>query len=1134
MILFTILQPVLLRRFIEFLSSKAASSTEGYGLLGAYAIVYIGLAVSNAWYYHQVFKFITVTRAGLISLLFNKTIQLNIGSDKSSSVTMMSTDIERISMGMRSVHDIWANVIQVGISAWLLEVEVGAAVVFPIVIPVFCTIGAAMVSGGAGRQQEEWMGKIEKRLHVTTQSLSSVKELRMSGLTHMVMDMIQALRDSELASAAKYRWFEISAMIMGFTPVMISPVLTFAVYIAVSRADHTPLDVTRMFVSLSYLTLISQPLSMLLQAAPQLASMVACFTRIQEFIKQEAKMEDTDASSGMLLPADTEKKEKGGSFELKAQSVAWHDADNEKQEAILRNIDISFPQGKVIMIIGPVGCGKTTLLKALLGEVDIINGSSRLRRGAVAYCDQTPWIINGTLKKNVVMFSPEDDTFYNSVIDACALRSDLAQFPAGDQSNVGSTGITLSGGQKQRICLARALFARQSVNVLDDVLSGLDATTEMSVARNVFGPEGLVRKDDASTTTIIATHSVQLAPLMDHIVCLGPEGQVVQQGSFQELSQQDGYLKSLGIDFTNNIITTTTPLHSCSTSVSDVTTSEGKEKNFHVQVDKADVPSAGDTDTPKQFGKPRGVYRYYIQAIGRWMAIIYVVLAVTYAFLFTFPYIWAKWWTSANDKDSGHSDTYYIGIYALLQVMCLVVLVIFGWHAVITIINSSGSRLHHSILSTTFFAPLSFFAVTDSGVTLNRFSQDLQLVDNELPMAALDMACSGLIMIGQLILIINTSYWLALTFPVIFFLLFVLQRVYLRTSRQMRHLDLELKSPLYSLFTETVQGLASIRSFGWQDSFKDLFYNRLNDSQRPFYLMFCIQRWLAVVLECVTAGFVLLLVGLVIGLRNRVDIGFLGVAMSNIINLSSTMANTVEVWVQLETSIAAIQRIRDFEKETPSEIKTARPTTVLDQSWPTQGAINIQNVTASYQANSAKPALRDINMKVKAGQKIGVCGRTGSGKSSLMLALFQMIFVDQGTITIDGRDTTSINVNLLRNAFATVPQDPFFLSGSVRFNADPHRERSDAEIEQALSSVRLAEMIREKGGLDADIDDMKLSKGSKQLFCLARAILKKSKIVILDEATSRYVTNIRSSLVNANTTRQYRRGDRKPRPASDP
>lgn len=483
------------------------------------------------------------------------------------------------------------------------------------------------------------------------------------------------------------------------------------------------------------------------------------------------------------------------------------------------------------------------------------------------------------------------------------------------------------------------------------------------------------------------------------------------------------------------------------------------------------------------------------------MAVIYVTLAATYAFLYTFPYIWAKWWADTNGQDPGNHTGYYMGIYALLEVLCLSVLVVFAWHAIITIVTTSGLRFHQTLLSTALSAPLSFFERTDTGVTLNRFSQDLQMVDSELPLAALNIACSGLIVVGQMLLIMNTSYWLALSFPGIILVLWILQGVYLRTSRQLRHLDLETKSPLYSQFVESLDGLASIRAFGWQAQLKALLYERLDRSQRPFYLLLVVQQWLSLVLDCLTAGFVMLLIGIMVGLRNRVSPGFAGVALSNMIGLSGSMTTVVQVWTQMETAIASIQRIRDFERDAPSEAKGLNATKV-PSDWPNKGAIDIQNLVSTYKGGTVI-SLKNLTMKIKPGEKIGICGRTGSGKTSLALTLFSMVDIQDGSIIIDGLDINSLSPDDLRNGLNGIPQEPYFMSGTVKLNADPSGTRSDGEIQQALSSVHLSRVIERKGGLGAGMDDAMFSQGEKQLFCLARAILKRGKIVVLDEATSK-------------------------------
>ncbi|KAM0812152.1 putative ABC transporter FUM19 [Seiridium cardinale] len=1095
MVGFVITQPLLLLAVIEFLNEAPESSNYGYGLIGAYAIVYIGVAVSNAWYFHQTFKFIAAVRSGLIAMVYSKAMRLNLSAtDKGSAVTVMSSDIERIVMGLRSVHDIWANVIQVALAAWLLERQTGVAIVAPVVVAAACGYGTLKVSEAAGGQQVDWLAKIETRIDTTTRTLSSMRGVKLSGLAGKLIDKIQDLRHAELHSAGKYRWWEIGAMVMGFFPVMISPVLTFAIYIGATNASSQPLDAARMFVSLSFLTLMSQPLSMLFQSGPEIMSMVACFGRIGDFLATEqwsnpkppASSSASDSST-LDVSGQIEENEKkaykrvNSEIRIVGGRFGWKDT-----QSVLDNVNVVFPQGKLSFIIGPVGCGKSTLLKGILGEVQFSSGMMDAPLNSVSFCDQSPWIINGTLKENVVMFSAEDENYYRSVIHGCALTEDLARMHDGDESNLGSGGITLSGGQKQRLSLARAVFARRNINLFDDILSGLDAITAMAVFARVFGPAGLLRQD--GKTIVLATHAVHLLPYADHIVCLGIGGEVTQQGTFDELQNMEGYVRQLNISNNPTLPPQApvpqTPVPSAAVSSSVQTTM---------------LSSTPDVAATTE--KPKGVYRYYVKAIGRGMAVVYVVLALAYGFLYTFPYIWAKWWTDANATDpSTGQDAYYMGIYALLQVLCLTVLTIFAWHAVVTIITASGLVLHQTLLTTALHAPLAFFERTDLGVTLNRFSQDLQMVDNELPMAALEVACSAVVVTGQLLLIMNTSYWVALSFPLIFGVLWALQKIYLRTSRQLRHLELNSKAPLYTQFVESIEGLATIRAFGWQEQFKILNYERLNMSQRPFYLKLCVQRWLNVVLDCQDAGFVVLLVGLIVGLRSRISPGFAGVALSSVLNLSIGMTNLVKVWTEGETSIASIQRIRDFERDTPSEINPAQHQDV-PQGWPEKGAISIRNLSVAY-GEGKTTALKGINMRIKPGEKIGVCGRTGSGKTSLMLSLFRMIDITEGSIEIDGISIASVSPSQVRHRLNAVPQEAFFLNDTIRVNADPHGICTDDAILQALQKVHLKTIVQRNGGLDGFVDNGTFSHGEKQLFCLARAILKQSKVVVLDEATS--------------------------------
>uniref|UniRef100_A0A8H7KBA5 ABC transporter domain-containing protein n=1 Tax=Bionectria ochroleuca TaxID=29856 RepID=A0A8H7KBA5_BIOOC len=877
---FMVAQPVLLSHLIQFLSDNGDSRNDGSNFLAAYALVYIGLAIANAWYFHQNFKFITCVRGGLVALVYDRTMSLRTYAiDKSSAVTVMSADIERITIGLKNIHDLWANVIQVALAAWLLERQTGVAIILPLLVAASCGYGTLKISAAAGGQQANWLKRIEKRVDVTNRTLSSMRGIKVSGFANTLIDVIQSLRSEELKAASKFRWWQVGALVMGFFPVMISPVLTLAIFIFAADRTSQPLDASRMFVSLSTLTIMSQPLSVLFQSGPMISSMIACFDRIGRFIETQEGLDIQDS------PHSSTEEDTEGDVKILNGSFGW----SVDSASVLKDVNVTLPRGELTMIIGPVGCGKSTLLKGLLGEVTYANGVTMLPRGSLGFCDQTPWIVNGTVEENITMFSSNDNEYYNTMLEACALLDDLKQLSDGDQSKVGSKGIALSGGQKQRVSLARTLFARRNINLFDDILSGLDSTTASHVFAAVFGPTGLLRRN--KSTTILATHSIHFLPYADHIICIGPEGNIVQQGSFTELSAVGGYVSSLGIKNNQSLLSYINP-----------------------KVSNGEAENNSKTKTPEPDGqnksqKPRGVYRYYFKSIGYGMSLLYLVLATIYTFLFTFPYLWAKWWTDANSRDPWQYTEFYMGATLYYR------------HAVITIVNTSGLSLHQKLISTALHAPLSFFEKTDTGITLNRFSQDLQMVDNELPLAALNIACSGLILIGRMLLIMNTSYWLVLSFSLIILALGALQSVYMSTSRQLRHLDLETKSPLYSQFVESLDGLASIRAFGWQGPFKELMYRNLDRSQRPFYLLLVLQRWLSVSLDCLTAAFVILIGALMITMRDQISPGFAGVALANLIGLSGSMSTVVETWTHMETSMTSIQRIRDFERDVPSETR---------------------------------------------------------------------------------------------------------------------------------------------------------------------------------------------------------------------
>ena len=413
----------------------------------------------------------------------------------------------------------------------------------------------------------------------------------------------------------------------------------------------------------------------------------------------------------------------------------------------------------------------------------------------------------------------------------------------------------------------------------------------------------------------------------------------------------------------------------------------------------------------------------------------------------------------------------------------------------------SARRLHQVILDTVMAAPLLFFTSTDLGVTVNRFSQDMSLIDMELPDAVIELWADIVIGVVEAILMCLSAGYFAVSMPFVMVQLYFLQQYYLRTSRQLRLLDLEAKSPLYSHFTETLEGLVTVRAFGWSKDFEAKNARLLDTSQKPFYLLFCIQRWLSLVLDLTVAGLTVLLMIIVVKLRATINPGFVALALVNVNGFNLSLTELIKAWTRVETSLGAITRVKTFAADTTCENLPAENDRVPDNhDWPSKGNIELKNVSAYYKPDAL--VLKNLSLSISAGQKIGICGGSGSGKSTIIATLFRLLEIASGSITIDGVDITRLPRQDVRRRINAIPQEAYFFKGSVRSNIDPMGRSSDAELMAALRDVNLWTIVDEKGGLDAPAKAEMFSHGQRQLFCLARAVLHPSRIIVLDEATA--------------------------------
>ncbi|KAE8441372.1 hypothetical protein EG329_005475 [Mollisiaceae sp. DMI_Dod_QoI] len=1118
-------QPLLLKRIVEFVGQpdSDAKMSIGYGLIGATALVYFGNGIVKSIFNYRKIQVMTLVRGSLISIILSKTLRVSAtvaAAKGNGTLTLMSTDVENIVQGFQLMNDVWASPIEVAIALWLLGRELGIACIVPAIIATASTLVIFRISPLVGRAFAAWNKGIEERVSLTSSILGNMREVKLLGLTDRWAMDIQVSRVKELEFSKKARILSTYRLVLGRVSQYITPVMTFGVFIAVAQKENRSLSVSSAFTSLSLLSLLASPLSLMFTALPQTFMALACLTRIQDFLIENEKVPRTGVSDLLTIytdqtfepepnPQGEEPSPESASrhdIELASMSTPQAQPNNNKKtilmlkdaafgvtedgRPIIHGINLTIDRSSLTLVIGKVGSGKSTLLRSLIGEIPQTAGSLQSTFNESSYCEQQPWLINDSIQNNILGHSNFEGKWYQTVVDSCALDKDFEALSLGGLTPIGSKGISLSGGQKARVALARAIYSRKEVAIIDDMLNGLDRTTEEFVWNNVFGPHGIFRQH--GITVILATHSVRHLREVDNIIVLDENGTVSEQGTFDSLDLENGHLHDLIIDSRDQ---------KSQPEIESNTVRENNTVNLTAAV--SNIEQSKD-DLLRQTGDLT-LYKYYLKSVGWKDGVAILVLSVGSQFCSYFSQLWVKLWAEADTTDSGYGTGVYYGVYVMLGVLGLIFMYWAIYYSFIVITPKSGARLHKKLVDVIMGAPLSFFATTDTGVTVNRFSQDMSLLDIGLsPGAFLTLISLTSCVMGMALVIVSLPY-MAAVIPFAAVFLYGLQLFYLRTSRQLRYMDLEAKSPLYTHLLETVQGLSSIRSFGWSAATLSAGLKTLDLSQRPFYFLYCIQQWLQLVLDLFTSALATLFVGIAVS-TSSAGAGSIGLGLLSMLTLTQSLVLLITEWTELETSLGAIARLKDIETRTPNEAQVGE-TFIPDPSWPQHGNVFFNNVEAAYTID-AEPVLRDVSFRVEAGQKVAICGRTGSGKSSLLLSLFDLLNLRSGSITIDSVSTATLPRSILRSHLNVVPQDPVIFPGSVRLNALPHLSSipssEEGEIITALTLVGLWDTISSRGGLDADMSTIPLSQGERQLFCLARAWLRRgiSPILVLDEATS--------------------------------
>lgn len=727
----------------------------GYGLIGASFFIYLDIAVSTAMYWYLHFRTIMKLRATLATAIFAKARQVSSHTLDDSVLTLMSTDVSRIAGGIHNVHELWANTIEVALAAWLLETQLGAAFVAPIVVVLICIACTTVVAKGAASRQGEWTKRTPNRVSVTSSVIGHIKAILISGRADHLASMVQRLRDDELRSGSRFRVLMVFSTCVAFAPMLVSPLMTF---VGTARS----LDTAQVYASLAYLTLLASPLTQLFQTLPNMLASKASLERIQTFLSAPNRVDYR-----VFLSTEKSSSETSGnlgvgpSISFQLVSLGWEEAKWQ-----LSHLNLAIPSSELTIIRGPVASGKSTLLRSLLGEVPFVEGKVEFSsaRGKIAFCAQSPFLTNGTIRSSIVGLEQFDSSRYENVLHATLLKPDIDSLPERDEAQVGSGGLTLSGGQKQRVALARALYLEADLYIIDNALSGLDSQTTDDIVHRILGPSGLVREKKA--TVVWCTESTKYLSLAHQLIDLGTSNTLKYCGP-PEKDSQLYVAPSAG-----------------ETEVFDKTTSSPKQ-----------TPTIPKKASNSQHDS--GVYAHYHSAIGPSVTVAVLLFGCCFSFAYNFGTVWLNFWAEdVFKRPASQSHSFYLGIYALIQISGLISLGMYVSSTNMVMFTRGGSYLHFRAIRTLFNMPLSYFVETERGASTNLFSQDMALVDGPLSFAISNTLLSGFTALGQAVVVAVAAPWVAIGYPVLLGVLHLLQRYYLKTSRQLRLLDLESKSPL--------------------------------------------------------------------------------------------------------------------------------------------------------------------------------------------------------------------------------------------------------------------------------------------------------------------------------------------------
>ncbi|KAJ7822606.1 P-loop containing nucleoside triphosphate hydrolase protein [Mycena leptocephala] len=1083
LVLAVYMQPLLASRMITFVGDPDQSSARGWSLVGGFVLAYGLIFLMTSIYWEKVFKCAVRYRAALVGNIYDKTLRLSSASGREVgggvASTYMSVDVERVCQGLETLHEFWAAILSVALGVALLYSQ---ARFF-----LFEMTATGYVSKGVGAAHKAWLGSTDKRVKFLTSIISNYLPMKLSQYEDAFAERGAELRAQEMKGA---RSFYYNITVTGTLSTTAWAACTLSVlgpYAALVSHGHGigALDPQRIFTVVATMNLMSPPLTTLSSSMPQLQAAYASLKRIQKYFLLEERHDNPAPDH-----CDTyEKQDDRASADIILESASFSWAPD--KPAFLGPLSLSLTPGHLHLCAGPVASGKTLFLLSILGESVCTTGAFVPPGTTIAYAAQDPLIISGTIRDNILFGQAFTQEWYQTVLNACALTADIESMDSKDGTFIGEKGATLSGGQRQRVSLARAIYAKAPWTLLDDTFSSLDAETENHVFEALFGSNGLLRNKGV----VLVTHNAKHLNRADRVLILDG-GSMHYEGTLSEIV-------AAGYQFVRD---PDAPIEATVSTDAEVIV-EAKVHVAEKEREEAPIPASSLGSTP---------YIFWLKMAGWRGSLLCGGLFVLTGFVRLGLQIYLQQWSSSNGR---HIGTWVAGYAALT----------FG-----TLVSIAIGMLAYSVVLTgrlgesKYLTSPSYFMRTPAGRIVNRFSQDIYMADLDFPYSMFMFVYSTVLLgkLGSVVFVLIPTPWLTLVLPFLGGFYWLIVSFYLKTSKQFQQLSSASKSPLYTHFSTTLSGLATIRALRVEDHFRAQIYRHLDHSQSSIFgvdsfVLATGLSILAVGLRHTTSPS--LLSPLQFSTPSRTDYSHIsmGLALASLTSITGQLTGILMNVSTVENGSVALSRIHEI-VSLPNEddlaegsLEKTRSTEKRD-TFTAHRAVEFHDIRLQYEADK-RPAVNGVSFSAAAGQKIGICGRTGSGKSSLIMALFRAVepSLMSGEVLIDGVDTKKMPLRELRNSMSLVAQSPFIWHAPLRHNLDPSGTCTDKEIWMALDKIGLISAVSDlPNKLETLLDEGgSFSAGQRQLLCLARVLLRRRHIVVLDEA---------SSSLDAETERKFR------------